>query len=422
MTNLAETKKPSEFTRAVSGLLTEEDNKKPSGEKVTESKAEVVAEAKPDTEVAADPLLVQILSTRRSHGSQGDTNFRMWLFNYIKSTLSLPATIEVEGNILVQTDPKSTVLFSCHVDTVHSKAESTGQPQQLAFDPAFGHLFLADKKTSDCLGGDDGCGVYILLKMLKAGVKGKFIFHTGEERGGIGSTAFVKKRAKFCEDLEMVVAFDRAVRTNENPEVILAQGGQKCASTEFGEALCKELNKVDFDLPYVVSHKGSFTDSKVYRNSAPECVNIGCFYQHQHGPDEYVDVIGLEKLVKAACQVEWNKLPIVRNPFVAPPKNDMFNFASGRGHGGAWPGDLWHGGDAEPRSKGKGTLTMPPKPQLPVAPELDIADELGTYNLEGFTDFVVGDPDAAVQALVELTLRVKALKAELKCAKTMLGL
>ena len=391
----------SEFAEAMGGLLTDDERTKA---------IEVVAE-----EPTADPLLVQILSTRRRHGSQGDTNFRLWLFNYIKSTLNLPATIEVEGNILVQTDPKSAVLFSCHVDTVHSNAESTGQPQQLAFDAAFGHLFLADKKTSGCLGGDDGCGVYIMLKMLKAGVKGKYIFHTGEECGGIGSNAFVKKRKKFCEELEMVIAFDRAVHNGDNPEVILTQGGQKCASTEFGEALCKELNKVNFELPYVVSHKGMFTDSKVYRNEVPECVNIGCFYQHQHGADEYVDVIGLEKLVKAACQVEWDKLPIIRNPFVAPPKNNMSDFDYyDRSYAGAWHGDT--------KPKGNGTLKMPPKPQLPTVPELDIADELGTYSLGDFTDFVVGDPDAAAQALVELTLRVKALKAELNGAKNMLGL
>lgn len=411
------TKEPkpiSDFAKVEASLLTEDDRAEAvESAKTREVKGEVVADAAED--VTADPLLVQILSTRRSHGSKGDTNFRLWLFNYIKTTLNLPVSIEVEGNILVQTDPKAAVLFSCHVDTVHSKAESDGKPQQLAFDPAFGHLFLADKKDSGCLGGDDGCGVYIMLKMLKAGVKGKYIFHTGEECGGVGSRAFVTKRKEFCEDLEMVVAFDRAVRTNENPEVILTQGCQKCASTDFGEALCNELNKVDFDLPYVVSHKGSFTDSKTYRNSVPECVNIGCFYQHQHGPEEYVDVVGLEKLVKAACQVEWDKLPIIRNPFVAPARDDMFDFDSGRSYAG-----LWHGGDTQP--KAKGALKMPPKPQLPAVPELDIADELGTYNLDDFTDFVLGNPDETVQALVELTLRVKALKAELKGAKTMLGL
>jgi hypothetical protein len=416
MTTLTNTlKEPtSEFTKAVAGLLTE-DLQQPTAK----AEPEPFTAPKTTEQEAADPLLVQILSTRRSHGSQGDQNFRLWLFNYIKSTLKLSPTIEIEGNILVQTDPKSLVLFSCHVDTVHSQAESNGEPQQLAFDPAFGHLFLADKNKSGCLGGDDGCGIYIMLKMLKAGVKGKFIFHTGEERGGIGSSAFVKKRKQFCEDLEMVVAFDRAVRTNENPEVIISQGGQKCASTEFGEALCAELNKHDFDLPYVISHRGSFTDSKVYRDAVPECVNIGCFYQHQHGPNEYVDVVGLEKLVKAACAVNWSKLPIIRNPFVKPPQADNLFDGMG-GYGGFWQGGDVNKGQKKP-AKSVDTPTQK-KPQLPVVPELTLMEELSNYTSNDFTDFILGDPDTAAIALMQLTLKVKALEAELDGAKTMLGI
>jgi hypothetical protein len=414
----------SEFARAVAGLLTEDDNKAPTkNDKVVEAKGAIVkaADANTKDELTADPLLVQILSTRRSHGSQGDKNFRLWLFNYIKSTLKLSPTIEAEGNILVQTDPKSTVLFSCHVDTVHGKAESDGKSQQLAFDPAFGHLFLADKSNTGCLGGDDGCGVYIMLKMLKAGVKGKFIFHVGEECGGIGSRAFVKTRKQFCEDIEMVVAFDRAVRTNENPEVILTQGGQTCASLEFGEALCKALNKVEFDLPYIVSHKGSFTDSKVYRDTVPECVNIGCFYQHQHGPNEYVDVVGLERLVNAAIQVEWSKLPIIRNPLTPPPISEGL-FGDDRG----FYAGMWHGGDTEPANKGKkfkGQIPPPPpKPQIPADPELTLLEELDAFGLKDFTDFVLENPDAAASALVQLTLKVRAMEAELDGARTMLGI
>lgn len=418
MTQQTTLDKAEDWKKAVAGLLTED------APTANEAKAEVVAEPEGAgvgfDEMTADPMLVQILSTRRSHGSQGDLNFRIWLFNYIKSTLNLTPTVEVEGNILVQTDPKSTVLFSCHIDTMHSKKESDGSNQQLAFDPAFGHLFLADKKTSGCLGGDDGCGVYIMLKMLKAGVKGKYIFHTGEECGGIGSRAFVNKRKKFCEDLEMVVAFDRGVRTNENPEVILTQGGQKCASIEFGEALCAELNKVEFDLPYVVSHKGSFTDSKVYRDTVPECVNIGCFYQHQHGPDEYVDVVGLEKLVTAACQVNWGKLPILRNPLAPQPKHeDLFTGNGKYGGYGGYAGS-WHGGDMEP--KGRAKKALQPKPQLPVVPELTLLEELDSYTVHEFTDFVMGDPDSAALALMQLKLKVDSLEAELDSAKTMLGL
>jgi hypothetical protein len=307
------------------------------------------------------------------------------------------------------------VLFSCHVDTVHGAGECDGTPQPLAFDPAFNHLFLAEKEKSGCLGADDGCGIYIMLRMIEKGVKGKYIFHTGEEVGAVGSRAFVANNKKFCEDLEMVVAFDRAVYSGENPEVIITQGGSACASTTFGEALCKELNKTDFDLPYVVSHKGVFTDSKTYRNLVPECVNVACFYNKQHSAEEYVNVAELEKLVKAACSVQWQSLPIARN-HLKREESDMFD-SSG------WGG--WGEGKGQAKGKPFAYAKVPPKapPKPPVfEPELSLLDELSTFTVHDFEEFLMEDPAVAQQAFIELILRNKALQAELAAAKTMLGI
>jgi len=382
----------------------------------TVAKGEVVAEqVEAKSENVADPLLVQILSTKRKHNSKGDRDFRLWLFGYLNTVLKASPRIAVEGNIVVEVDPKSTVLFSCHVDTVHNAGECDGSLQQLAFDPTFGHLFLADKEKSGCLGADDGCGIYIMLRMIEKGVKGKYIFHTGEEVGGIGSRAFVAANKKFCEDVEMVVAFDRAVYSGENPEVIITQGGNSCASTDFGKALCEELNKTDFDLPYVISHKGSFTDSKVYRDLVPECVNIACFYERQHTPNEYVDVVGLEKLVKAACSVAWDKLPIMRNPLKKSETESLFDSSN-------WGG--WGAGIAKGKPFANTKIPKaPPKPQIPVAePDLSLLDELSSYSMQDFEEFILEDTEVAQKALMELVLQNKALQAELDAARTMLGL
>lgn len=392
---------------------------------------------KVDDEAPADDLLVKILSTRRAHGTDGDRNFRLWLFNYLSNTLKVRPQIKVEGNILVELDPKSTVLFSCHVDTVHRNDESG--PQQLAFDPAFRHLFLADKKTSSCLGGDDGVGVYIMLKMIEAGVKGRYMFHTGEERGGIGSNAFVRTNKDFCEQLELVVAFDRAVRSQTNPEVILSQGGKRCASDDFGNALCEQLNKHgDFDLPYVISHKGSFTDSKVYADDVPECVNVACFYERQHTCEEYVDVNGVEKLVAAACKVEWDMLPIRRNPhekkFAAPNfggsayKGNGFN-GDGFGFGGmdGIDDDEYPGFGRIKKPNGISSVPRPPaaKPAAkpaPAAVKLDIMDTFDNMTREELEAMAFDDPDSTLLALLDLIVRCKGLEAENKSMRKMIGI
>lgn len=377
-------------------------------------------------ELQADPMLIRILSTCRAHGSDGDQQFRMWLFNHLKA-MKLNPIIKIEGNIYVETDPKSTVLFSCHVDTVHRQTEVG--PQELAFDPTFGHIFLADKKKNTCLGGDDGVGVYIMLKMLEAGVKGKYMFHTGEERGGIGSRAFVRENRLFCEDLELVVAFDRAVRSGDNPEVIHSQGGRRCASDEFSKALCDQLNEHgDFDLPYVLSSKGSFTDSKVYADIVPECVNVGCFYERQHTSEEYVDIVGLEKLVKAAIATKWSMLPIIRKPEPEKqytPTGFGGTYSGGKSSSaGLWDDmpDFYKGNKANGSAKSVAAKPKVAVPKVPaLEPELSILDELRVMNRSEIEMLCMEDSDIATNFIVELLIENAGLRGQQDALRNLLG-
>jgi hypothetical protein len=269
-----------------------------------------------------DPLLSTILSTKRAHTSVGDTNFRLWLHATLKSMGHTPQAFP-EGCLVVTTDEKSDTLFSCHIDTCHGVQESDGTPQQLAYDPGFGDLFLSDKSKSGCLGADDGAGIYILLKLIAAKVPGSYIFHTGEERGGIGAYAVLSKKREWLDQFSRAVAFDRAVQRGESPEVIVTQGGLACASAESGLALCKALDAGGiFEKPWVVSHRGSFTDTKVYCTVIPECFNVGVFYAAQHTPNEWLSVAGLEQLLQAVLKIKWDDLPVKRDAKAFP---DLFS-------------------------------------------------------------------------------------------------
>lgn len=380
--------------------------------KPTKTEPPVVKDEKPTETVVVegenrkvpDQLLLKILSTRRRHTSDGDVKFRLWLFAYIKA-LGLDPKIVVEGNILVEVDPKSTVLFSCHMDTVHSMNESNDRkPQELMYDPVFGHLFLADQKDSSCLGGDDGVGVYIMLRMLEAKVKGKYIFHTGEEVGGVGSSSFVKNSAAYLEDIEQVVAFDRAVYDDANPEVILSQRGGRCASDEYGNELAKRLNLTKFDKPYVISHKGVFTDSANYSRVVPECVNLGCFYVNQHTPREVVDVFGVERLAEAACAIDWSTLPIKRQ--LQAPQPQSYNGYNGQP--GSWrdvddydvPGFGKHKSDKKQQQK---PLV------LPTAWE-SIFEEFDSFGPDDWEGYVDNDPISASRVMALLHAKMRGLE------------
>jgi hypothetical protein len=390
----------------------------------------VVEKTSGDPPSMPDPLLLRILSTRRKHGSTGDTSFRLWLFNALKVMGANPR-IAVEGNIVVEVDTKSTVLFSCHVDSVHGTAESnSGTAQELNYDPIFGHIFLKDTKTSGCLGGDDGVGVYIMMKMIEKKVKGKYIFHTGEEVGGVGSRAFVREEKKFVEMVEQVVAFDRAVRSGENPEVIISQRGEACASKEYGEELARRLNLTDFEMPYITSTKGVFTDSANYADYVAECVNLGCFYVQQHTPNETVDVPGVEKLLEAACRIDWSTLPIKRK---AEPKQYSY------GYGGQKQSDFYgydrdydlpgrtppkgNNGSVLPQPANKATNMPPPKITKKktsnitnmfkqVSVRESVIDEMDDFTREDFLSFVENEPELAASAMAMLHAKLRALEMQ----------
>jgi hypothetical protein len=270
------------------------------------------APPEPEAELAMDKLIQVILSTKRCHSSKGELNFVAWLYKALEA-MGHKGEPMAEGAITVQVGKGSKTLFSCHVDTVHSSAESDGSLQELFYDPSFGHIFLGDKTKSTCLGADDGAGIYIMLKMIEANVTGTYIFHRGEEKGGISAYAMSKKHEPWLKKFDACIAFDRP----GDHEVICTQGGQVCASVGFGTQLASALN--EHGLKYEVSHRGVFTDSKVYRQIIPECINLGVGYYSQHGTSEYLDWNHVTAMTKAAIALDWSALKVQRVIQPDPP-------------------------------------------------------------------------------------------------------
>jgi hypothetical protein len=384
-------------------------------------------------------LLLSILQTKRAHTSTGDTNFRLWLHAEI-AKLKLTVVVADQGSLIVEVGKKSTTMFSCHIDTCHSASESNGTGQGLAFDSGFGHVMLLDKATSGCLGGDDGVGIYIMLNMMKAKVKGTYVFHVGEEKGGIGSNAILRTRSSWLKDFDRCIAFDRAVKHGESPEVILTQGGKKCASLDFGAQLVAALNEHEFDDKWVISHGGSFTDSKVYSDIIPECVNLGAFYLYQHTSNEVVDAWGVEKLLAACLKIKWESLKAVRvpelpKPYVAPKQQQGRYPGFPHGTDGFDARQFgFHGmddfDDAEIRGRkqygkpnwveGKNT---PAQPILKAVPTVSrsMFTEMLDYTKDEIIELVDTDPTVAADMLCLLLVKYKGLKAENTAFEEFLG-
>jgi hypothetical protein len=357
----------------------------------------------PPTEVTVmDPLIAAILCTKRAHNSTGELNFVKWLHEHLEKLGHKPVAM-AEGAVTVQIGSGFKTLFSCHVDTMHSTHESDGSLQSVFFDEAFQHIFLADKK-SGCLGADDGAGIYIMLKMIEAKVGGTYIFHRGEERGGISANAMKAKHPEWLKQFSACIAFDRP----NSDEVIITQGGTPCASVGYGKALAKALT--DLGLKYEISTKGVFTDSKVYNSIIPECINIGVGYAMQHSSSEYQDWNHLNLLTQAAIKLDWAALKPERVPVaeVAYKQSEswkgMRDYSFGKGQ------------------ETKNTGTTSGKPSLFIEPEEPTLDfDFETMSREDIDDYCGGDADMT-NGIVRLLCDLDAERAKVTRLQYLLGM
>jgi hypothetical protein len=215
----------------------------------------------------------------------------------------------VPSAVVICTDPTSRTMFSAHVDTVHSYSGR----QVVEYDAEMGILFKPSAKREqfgDCLGADDGAGIWLLLQMIDADVPGYYFFHYGEERGGIGSSDIAKHHQEFLAQFDRAIAFDRKGTT----DVITHQGMGRCCSNKFARDLSDALNAAGSKLSMAPDNGGIFTDTANYTEIIPECTNIACGYESAHTSAEFVDVEYLFKLRDALICIDWESLPTCRDP------------------------------------------------------------------------------------------------------------
>ena len=205
------------------------------------------------------------------------------------------------GNLFIKIG-ESDVMFTSHLDTATSALTQVNH----VFD---GKIIKTDGKS--ILGADDKAGVTIMLYMIENKIPGLYYFFLGEEVGCIGSrkVANVQKDQKI-EGINKVISFDR----RGNDSVITFQSSQRCCSDVFGEALSKQLNLADDTFSYKNDPTGILTDSVQFIKIYSECTNISVGYKSEHTFSEQQDIEHLTKLAEACLLVDWNGLPVDRDP------------------------------------------------------------------------------------------------------------
>ena len=187
-----------------------------------------------------------------------------------------------DGDIMalsVQIGGNPATLYCCHLDTVHD----TAGRQTLATGNAPGHLITPD---GECLGADDGAGIWLLLQMIRAAVPGTYLFHLGEESGCIGSRWLAANQSSWLRHYHHAISFDRPGVS----DVITHFLGRRGCSPQFAQWLSDGLNPALKDYTLSPSSRGGSTDVCQYIGLIPEVTNISIGYRHQHTPDESLDL------------------------------------------------------------------------------------------------------------------------------------
>lgn len=252
-------------------------------------------------------VLQELLQLKRPHGGLGEGTAREIVRNAVIEQMLWPV-VDAAGNIRVQLGEDNGLVFAAHLDTVH---RADGRLYLAQVEVTHEVMAFSDPECTkaEVLGADDAAGVYILLRMLAAGVQGTYLFFVGEEVGGVGSSAFVQANPNFSANA--VISFDR----RGTGDVITHQGMSRTCSDAFAEALALAITfQPGLGLLYRPSDQGVYTDSKEFAHIVPECTNISVGYYNEHTSSEYLDLVHLEALADACCRLDWGSLPIQRVP------------------------------------------------------------------------------------------------------------
>lgn len=163
------------------------------------------------------------------------------------------------------------IMLTAHMDTVHKEVPKT--------------IVYKEGKISspEGIGGDDRCGIYMIMRIIKK-LDCHVIFFEDEEMGGIGSEKFTKTET--CKNLEgklnYIIELDRM---NSNDAVFY-----NLDNYDFEEFITESFWKLAY---------GSFSDiSNICPAIGVAGVNLSCGYYNPHHLDEYVVLSEMDTAIR----------------------------------------------------------------------------------------------------------------------------
>lgn len=237
--------------------------------------------------------LMVMLTYRRPHESKAEEKFI--------ATFIEPLGVERDalGNMWKRiAGPGDDIMWSSHTDTMHSKGGTQAIVKKRDI------VKLNKRSKANCLGADDTAGIWLMVEMIKAGKPGLYIFHRGEEVGGLGSDYIATHTPKKLDGVRAAIALDR-----KGYRSVITHQGSRCCSDAFADSLAGAIS-----LGMVSDDTGLFTDTANYTHLIPECTNLSVGYERQHTAKETLDVAFLCQLLHSLLRLDTSKLVIERDP------------------------------------------------------------------------------------------------------------
>lgn len=199
-------------------------------------------------------------------------NLKTYLTNKLNETYD---NVTV-GDGFVYAQGEFPVLLVAHLDTVHSEL-----PKTFLYDTVSDAL-----SSPQGIGGDDRCGVYMILEIIKR-YNCSVLFCEDEERGGIGAQKFVDTKLARELQFNYIIEFDRMGST----DAVFYY----CENQDFEDFITDKYYKTNY---------GSFSDISVIAPALGcAAVNLSCGYYNAHTQSEFVIMSEMEKSICAACDI-----------------------------------------------------------------------------------------------------------------------
>jgi hypothetical protein len=251
-------------------------------------------------------LFAMMLTLKRPAHTEGERMAGALVEGFLAHN-NIAYSVDPAGNIIADLrDGTSNVLFSSHYDSAHRGEQPNGYTNKVSLSHDGSHFRGVDA----CIGADDASGIFVMARMIEAGVPALYIFHAAEEVGGVGSHYIADHTPEVLDGITHAIAFDR----RGTRDIIWQQGGQTCASEGTAGVFAHLLNQAHPALDYRPDDGGSFTDTKLYRHLVPECFNVSVGYDNEHTSEETQDIQHLLDLANACRLLDWSALPVWRDP------------------------------------------------------------------------------------------------------------